>query len=286
MVDRAVPTLREIRSMYAPGWRFEMIPMVALAAMLWGVSDLRAADLVGHRAVYDIALASAADGSGIQGAGGAVLYQFQETCDGWITENRTVLGIQFEGKAASETVWTYTSWESKDGHRFRFRTRDVRDGDTVENLRGTVVMAEGGGDSIAEFTGSVTKAIMLPRGTVFPVGHLTGLLEAAREGRTRAMDVVFDGSSMESPYEVSTVMQSVPQEEANPMAMTHGLPPLPVWRMRLAFFPVGAPTALPTFEMGVRYRQDGIADDLFQDFGDFALDLALKEIELLPRPDC
>jgi len=43
---------------------------------------------------------------------------------------------------------------------------------------------------------------------------------------------------------------------------------------------------LPEFELSAHYRQDGIADHIIQDFGDFALQVRLGEVEVLPAPDC
>ena len=56
--------------------------------------------------------------------------------------------------------------------------------------------------------------------------------------------------------------------------------------MRLAYYPIADPAEIPKFEIGVRYREDGIADRILQDFGDFQLDLTLEELTLLPAPDC
>jgi hypothetical protein len=43
---------------------------------------------------------------------------------------------------------------------------------------------------------------------------------------------------------------------------------------------------LPEFELGARYREDGVADKITQHFENFSLVLSLKELEVLSKPDC
>jgi hypothetical protein len=61
---------------------------------------------------------------------------------------------------------------------------------------------------------------------------------------------------------------------------------LPVWRVRLAYFPLLSNEEFPEFEIEVDYSEDGVAQRMVQDFGDFTLNLAPSRFELLPSPDC
>jgi hypothetical protein len=54
----------------------------------------------------------------------------------------------------------------------------------------------------------------------------------------------------------------------------------------MAFFPYFSSTMLPEFELGAEYRADGVADSITQHFDDFSLKVRLKELEVLPPPDC
>ena len=96
----------------------------------------------------------------------------------------------------------------------------------------------------------------------------------------------FDGSTDQGGFEVSALLSPLPEDEARRMSEVMGLAPMPAWRMQLAFFNLGASGPLPEFEVTVQYRDDGIAEHLVQDFGDVQLDLRLREIQLLPKPEC
>jgi len=249
-------------------------------------AGVAAAELVGHHALYRITLAGSDAVAGVESAEGAVLYRFADVCDGWTTENQTLLRLDHGEDVEEETVWTNTSWESKDGLRFRFSMRDVRDGDVAEELRGDAVLAGIGGKGNARFSAPDGTRIDLPPGTVFPTKHLIGLFEAARKGTRHATGPVFDGTSLDNPYTVSTVLGPASAAVRRALAAKTGLGDLAVWSVRMAFFASGDGSAVPKFEMGLNYREDGIADAIIQDFKDIKLLLTLEKIELLPRPDC
>ena len=261
---------------------------VALGVSAAVVADATAGvgDLVGHRAIYNMVLATATPGTGIVGARGAMEYRFADSCEGWTVENRTYLLVQYDEGDEMRTTWSFVTWESKDGLEYRFRVRQTRDDKVVEDLQGKALLETARGPGEARFTKPTGFRIKLPEGTLFPTRHLVDLFRTAEEGGIRLGRVVFDGSALDNPFEINAIMNRVTESEGKKMAAAAGLADMPAWSMRMAFFPYGARTALPDFEMDVRYRADGIADKLLQDFGDFSLRLNLSDVELLPKPNC
>lgn len=303
--------------------RFSVVAIV-LAATVWAVparaemrpgppetvmADVRRADapvsgkrespprLVPHRATYGITLRSAASGSGISGARGAMQYRFSDACDAWTVESQIYLRMEYEESGDVETTWAFASWESKNAQNYRFRVRQNRDGESVELLQGRAKLFPTRSDKkalpgrprsggVAQFTDPEEMEIELPKGTMFPTAHLAALIEAARSGASRFARVVFDGSSVDNPYEINAIID---KGAAGPRKSTRGtgtLPAHPSWRVQLAYFPVKSKGLLPEFEMNVRYREDGIAEEMFQDFGNFMLDFTPQDVEVLPTPDC
>lgn len=242
--------------------------------------------LAGHQAIYRVSLASAAAGSGMADISGAVVYRFADTCDGWAVENRVALRFARNEGDQTDSVWIYTSWESKDGRAFRFRMRDTRNGETVEELGGEASMPGGDGPGVARLTVPWEADVELPAGTQFPMAHLLGLFEKARAGERYVPATVFDGADLDNPYYVGAVIGPASPEKQRGLTEKLGIGDLPIWAVRLAFFPGGQSGAVPKFEVGVDYREDGIAAAVVQDFGDFAIDLTLEKLELFPDPDC
>lgn len=320
------------------------LSIAILAATTVASAAVGATELAPHRALYDMRLArTAAPSGGIVGARGAMLYRFAETCTAWEVETRVHLRLTYDRGGEAETVattWIFTATEAKDGRRYDFGVDHKRAGQTIERIEGSVLRpdpSDVGGDVDAAAEAVLAEpqdgTMHLAAGTLFPARHLEHLLAAAAQGERRFERPVFDGASLENPYDVSAVIigpvreggaaSSIaePSRTGSRMAprLVHrrsaiglakvraaGIADTPAWRMRLAFFPLGLKPAansnatpadstdppaawgagLPDFEIEVDYRADGIAERIYQDFGDFALNLEAAEIEPLARPNC
>lgn len=259
---------------------------VAVLAIVVGASSVGAVDLLPHRAGYRMSLSHASQSSGLAGAQGAMVYQFGKLCDGWTVENRTFLRLNYRGGEVVETRWTFASWESADGRAFRFRGRFEQQGRVTERIRGHAALEADGGRGSAWLTLPDETEIPLPPGTLFPTQHMKALIAAAERGEAALTHVVFDGASVDNPYLVSAVFGPLAEPAAADIAKATGLAPGPAWWSRLAFFPVRGTAQDPEFELGARYRADGVADRISQHFKEFSLDVVLDEFDALPPPDC
>lgn len=245
-----------------------------------------AAGLQPHRAIYKMALSRGTGRSDVASATGTMFYRFAQGCDGWSVENRTVLRLSYDGGGDVETVWTFASWESADGLKFRFYARYEQDGAQLERLEGRASLDGPGGGGTAQFSEPDGRTTALPQGTVFPTEHLRLLIMAAVRGDRRLSRVVFDGASIDNPYLVTAVMGPLANAGAEALAGKTNLPALPAWWTQMAFFPHQHQETNPEFEIGAQYRADGIADRIVQRFDTFALDVRLSEFEVLARPEC
>lgn len=243
-----------------------------------------AADLAPHRAVYSMSLHSARPASGIAGASGAMTYEFNDACDGWTVENRTALAFAYNEGKQVQTDWEFVTWESKDGLRYRFHVRSTRDGMVVEEIDGTASLDGRGQGGKVVFTRPQALTMKLPKGTIFPTEHTLRLIEHAESGARLFSRVVFDGSGTDGAFDVNAVIgpRKAPSAEDAGTPLTNQ----PSWRMNMAFFPVAAQVATPEYEVGLRYFTSGVAKDVVQSFGDFALRARLDKLEPLPKPDC
>jgi len=245
-----------------------------------------ATPLQAHRAVYVMSLATTPKRSEVAAADGRMLYRFARSCDGWTVENRTLLRLSYEGGRDVNTVWTFASWESLDGLRFHFHARYEQDGETVERLDGEAQLDGRGKGGKARFTRPEERTVDLPAGAAFPTEHVRLMIDAAERGGKTLAKVVFDGASLDNPYFVNAVFGPLQTAAAETLAKAAGLPLTASWWTRMAFFPIEADEPLPEFEISADYRSDGIADRVVQQFREFSLNLRLRELELIPPPDC
>ena len=143
----------------------------ALALALATAVPVSAADIDPHRALYTLSLGSARSGSGVLGANGAMYYEWGETCDGWTVEQRFRLWLLYAEAGGGELSSTLVTWESKDGLRYRFNERRLKNGEADEEVKGEAKLdgADKGGK--AEFTRPETTTMNLAPNVLFPTAH-------------------------------------------------------------------------------------------------------------------
>ncbi|MGH6660362.1 MAG: EipB family protein, partial [Rhodospirillales bacterium] len=237
-----------------------------------------AARLVPHRALYRMTLKSARGGSGVVDAAGIMHYRVVETCEAWAVDTNIRLEISYAEGADVAIAWSFAGVESKDGLGYRFRMRHSRAGQVVESLKGEARLEAIGAGGEARFDEPSGETIALAPGTLFPTRHLAALIAAAEQGKRFFPKAVFDGASLENPYQIAATITT--RKPAAPPPAAAALSHSRVWPVRLAFFPKGSQEAAPEFELGIDYRADGVAQRIEQDYGDFAIDMVPGEIEV------
>lgn len=269
--------------------------LVLLGALLGANGEVSAgpiaSELMPHRAIYDMTLASTKLGGGVTGASGAMTYKFGDSCDGWTVENKTVLTFAYSDGAPVATTWDFVTWESKDGLHYRFRVRSTRDGVVNEEINGVANLDGLGKGGVAKFSLPEPKTMRLPKGTLFPTEHTIRLLETAAKGGHSIERILFDGTGTDGPFDVNAVIgRESPANSNNGMAADPVVSPVllsaPSWPMQMAFYLRDSKDAIPDYEVALRYYINGVADEVLQSFGNFSLKGRLQKLEPLPRPDC
>ena len=257
--------------------------LAGLAVVLTTVAGGAAAhaDLVSHRAFYEMSLLSARYGSDIAALKGKMVLQVVDTCDGWTLDQRIALTISDPKGGELNSYITFASWESKDGSRFSFR-QQTRFGDhLVEESSGRAELDASTGGT-AYYTKPEEIEIVLPPGTVFPTRHTDRVIEGAMAGESQVAVIVFDGASLDNPSNVYAFI--VPPREMAELAEGEG--PRMTWPIYLAFFPMTKASAVPEVEIGMLLQDDGVARSVDLDYGDFAIHGELLEFEVIAPKDC
>jgi hypothetical protein len=245
--------------------------------------------LVPHRATYDMKLAGGGGGGGIAEVGGRMVLETVDSCDGWEIKQRIKLTFVRTDGEEFETDSNFTSYESKDGLELRFSVRNIQNNEVDEELRGKADLEGQGGKGHATFTLPEQRAFELPAGTLFPTTHLALIISHARLNEKSVSYKVFDGARLDGAFQVNAVIGRVPR--APP-----GTPPVrgdiallrnqPAWGVRFAFFAAGDQGAQPEYELSLDLLANGVARSMVLDYGDFAIDARLIQLQALPRPKC
>ena len=109
-------------------------------------------DVVPHRAVYSMSLASAKSSSGVVSARGALSFEWGDGCDGWTIEQRYKLQLSFAQQIEVEIATNYITWESKDGTLYRFKLRKTKNGKAEEEVSGVAHLDGPGKGGAADFS--------------------------------------------------------------------------------------------------------------------------------------
>ncbi len=236
-----------------------------------------------HKALYDIELVSTRSGSQIVNVSGKMLYEWQPTCDAWISNHRFDLLYEYADTAPMRITSDFSTYEPYDGNSLDYTSRRKRDGVLFEELRGHARIKETG---VGEAVYTMPEGLIqeLPMGTVFPMGHSRKMLEQIKKGRKFMAATIFDGSDEEGPVLVNSVLG----KPANAVAQVNGSAALdmsllntPAWNMRLAFFPLNDDSTMSDYEMDIVFHENGVISDMLIQYDDFAITQKLVALEPL-----
>ncbi len=253
---------------------------LALAvAATWPAAPAQAMEPAAHRALYKLSLESSRGGD-VVGAGGQMAYEVIDACDGWATRQRLQMTMTNRDGQDIQLVTDYVTWESKDGLSMRFHMRQTTDTAVTSETQGEAKLERTGGPGEATYSLPQVMTKKLPEGTLLPTMHTEALLAAAREGKKFLAVPLFDGTVDQGAQDSSVaILAWMPPEKSKFPILSD----LPSARVHIAFFDRDAGAQQPDYEVGMRYWDNGIADDLHMDFGQFIMSGTLTDLTLPPH---
>ncbi len=260
----------------------------AILAAAGSPSSLSAIELAPHRALYELRLDGADQGSSIAEASGALSVEWNRSCDGWTIDQRLLLIVGESSGRSLTTEIVFSSFESLDGLTYSFTSKTTRDGRVIDEYRGEAGRAQIGGAAQALYSVPADGRWDLPAGTAFPMEHLRLLLDAAGRGENRLFRMFFDGPRPEeSPFDTNALILGGPRPGDEGAGA--GLGPITDrqwWPVRIAFFPGASPEATPDFELAANLQDNGVVRQYMFDYGEFRVAGDLARIEEGQAPDC
>ena len=236
------------------------------------------AALAAHRAIYTLTL-STSRGGDVVAASGTMGYELIDACDGWAVRQRLSMTLTNTDGQDVKMVSDYATWEAKDGLKFRFHMKQTTDTAVTSQTDGDAFLERAGGPGEAHYTVPEDTTKPLPPGTLFPMAHTSAILAGAQSGKKFLALPLFDGTDDSGAEDSSVVVLDWKKPEASKFPL---LSELPSTRVRLAFFDRNTKSEVPSYQVGMRYWENGVADNLQMDFGDFVMDA--KMTDLAPQP--
>jgi hypothetical protein len=251
------------------------LPVALLAA------QAAAAPLAAHHAVYKLTL-DATKEEGVLAASGTMSYDVVDTCTGWTTAQHLVIDLTNKDGQDVRMVSDYATLESKDGTHLDFHTHEMTGTSTTQQLDGTAVLDKSG-KGHADFTAPEKSSVLLPIGTLLPMAHTSAIIDAAMAGKKFLSVPLFDGTGANGAEDTFVTIENwKPPVEQKYSALSGQ----PFGRVHIAFFDRTNASETPTYEIGMRYYANGVADAMVMNFGEFSMDGALDQFELRAPAHC
>ncbi len=243
-----------------------------------GMGAVAAEELAAHRARYDLSLER---GRGdVIAASGSMDFDVTDACDAWAVRQRLHMVLTGRDGTETEMLSDYTTIETKDGLSLRFRLRQTNAGDQPTEVAGNASI--GVEDGIAHYTAPEVVTKKLPAGTLLPMAHTLAIITAAKAGKKFIAVPVFDGTGADGAQDstIAIVNWGAPRPGPWPVLTT-----LSSGRMRIAFFDRASTGQQSEYEVSMRYYENGVADEMSMDFGEFVMAAKLKDL-VMSKPGC
>lgn len=261
-----------------------------------GLTGAEAADLVGHRAVYNMKLHLTRTGNDLSDIQGKMAMEWSDVCDGWALNQKMVLAVKPVESEGFKNSFSFSSYEAKDGLLFRFTMRTLTNDIVTEDIRGRAELESRGGAGEVVFDLPEDQTLDLPPGTIFPSDHLHQSAAHAASGKRALERLLFTGTDVDGLEMVSGFLgPSIPPGtrdiiESDSRDDTTGriaeLKGKQSWMVAFGYFPVHENSEQPEFEIQYRLMENGVAPFLDLDYGDYVIRAVLDYLEYLPEPSC
>jgi hypothetical protein len=264
-----------------------VLPSGAAAGGFKAVLPQQAAELVPHKALYDIDLVATHSGSQILNISGKMAYEWKPDCEGWMTGHKFQLRYDYADAPGMSIASDFSTYESFDGSSFNYTSSRSRDGEIYQTILGHAAMDKGGGQAV--FRQPENLKYDLAKGTLFPMAHTIELIRHATRGDQFYSAQIFDGSDQEGPIEINSFIGrevKLPKELADNPKVDQAMLGGRAWSVRMAVFPVKNEEEESDYEMSMNFHDNGVISDMLIEYDDFSVKQRLVALEKIPAESC
>jgi len=218
----------------------------ALFSGFWGVSAFASAlpahaDLLAHRAVYELKLFKSNGSHAPTSVSGLIAYDFSgSSCEGYTTSFRQMIELGAPEGDVHVTDVHSTTFEDVGYKNFRFKISTRNDGASEETVDGTATHSA---DGALDVRLRKPKSLKLDfaAGIAFPTEHVENIIAAAKAGEKTYSRQVYDGSdSGDKLFDTLTVIGKEPAPSSDSFAdRQDALKHVQRWPVVISYFEVG-----------------------------------------------
>jgi hypothetical protein len=265
--------------------------------LAWSAGAFAQVAIVSHRAIYDLTLASSTGRSGISGADGRMVMEVTGSgCEGWTVSFRRVMELRPDEGNVKLLDTQIASWESGDGLSMHMTQKEYIDNALQTDTKLSAEFPKRGEAGHGHMDLPSPGEFDLSAETVFPIEHQLRLMTTAEGNGARDVSYVFDGSSGTKVFKAITFIGKRKEAGVSPAGIASkdmaDLAKVPSWPVSISFFELKNGDAdaggeeLPSYQVSFTLYENGVAENLVMDYGDFAVAAKLSGIEFLKQSDC
>ncbi len=261
--------------------RLLMPAIIALAIFPQAAS----ANLLAHRAVYDLDLGEATEKSGVVGIAGRIVYEFKGSpCEGYSTNYRFVSQMTLQ-EAEKINDYQITTFEEGDGKAFNFVTKFFIDDQLDKETKGSAQIDGQGID--VKLQKPSEELIELPK-TQFPTQHMIELIAKAKAGENFYETTIYDGSDDADKVMTTTVIigKKTRTTETDPeFAALKSLKDDSYWPVSIAYFDLSQEDGeeVPDYSISFKLYDNGFTRDLVMGYGEFSIKAKLVGLDVIDQ---
>ena len=217
--------------------------------------------LAPHRAIYSMHVIKTSSNVDLGEARGVMIYDFKDQCEGWFVDSKVYLRFKHGDQPKSESI------------------RSMK-------IKGIAILKGAGLGGFVKYTKPSPNQIELPKKTLFPTAYIQHLIKSAISEKKHMIKFVFDGATLDNPYEVSSFIGAKREADKVSSKLIKIIGNTVSWSIRIAYFSIKKRKQIPEFELGIELRADGIISRILQEFGDYSVEARLDQVELIKRSTC
>jgi len=257
--------------------------VIFAGAVLSPAFAAEAVSLASHRAVYDLTLGAAKDGSGIEGVRGRIVLEIDNTCEGYILNQRMLIEVTNVRGGKIRSDYQLSTFEDRSGSVMRFTLSNMINDRTIDKVDGTAQKSESSGE--VTFNDGKTEALPLPKGVLFPAEHSQAIITAAIEGKSLLSAKLYDGNGRDGLQDSLTVIGKKGTATSE-VILQSDMADMSYWPVQLSFFDLKAQKGEPDYEVSFRMFENGVGSNLQLKYKDFSMIGKLVKLDLKKTAAC
>lgn len=251
-------------------------------------SAVNSLPFLAHRAVYDLSLDADPSRPTVEAARGRIVFEFSGSpCEGY-TQNFRQVAVLEGGEFGQRRIDSRSrSFEEADGKLMRYSgSLTINEGE-AQDTEGKVEIRD---DAMSvSLTKPEPETLSIKGKAEFPTAHYQNIVAAALSGETTLAARVFDGSGDGKTVSDSfaVIGKILRDDNAGEAIKKAGFGTMKRWPVTVSYFDgEGQERETPSYSMSMELLENGVADALVLNYGDFVLKGILRQIDILPQRSC